>query len=182
MMRNDLDGLQDFIGEAIANGWPDNTLPRADQEFTGFYGGSYSRGAWRYLDLWAGASTDAGMMIVFRYDTPSWICTYRGGILPTSKQLAVTTLADNELFGFLIEALRADADAGGGPRLRGPETHNSSDGRWRYTFQMTGTFQSFTASEHIYMHDQLGYERLLIGGLVGDGIPYGDRSLAIGPQ
>ena len=167
--------LASFIADAVASGWPDNTVPRTDADFPGFYGGSFERADWRYLDLWTGASTDAGMMSVFNRNSAVWICTYRGGILPTTSHLNNTTIGENELFRFLIEALRAEL--GPDPRLRGPNRYGSQDGRWRYIFDMVGSLDCFWATEQIYENGVLSYERLLIGGRVGDGVPYGPGSL-----
>lgn len=47
---------RDHLTEAAATGWPDNTVPRNDPDFPGFYGGSYTRGDWRYLDIWSGVN------------------------------------------------------------------------------------------------------------------------------
>jgi hypothetical protein len=171
----DLLALGVFIAEAINTGWPDNTHPRTDAEFVSFYGGEYRRDNWRYLDIWSGASTDAGMMVVFDDDQPVWTCTYRGGILPASAQLGQTNIAENELFAFLIQALRATPAHPSG--LRGPSSFDSRDGRWSYVFKMVGWLDSFFAAEQISDGGVLSYERLLIGGLVGDGIAYGSASI-----
>jgi len=174
---SDENELGAFVTEAIACGWPDNTVPRTDADFPGFYGGEYTRADWRYLDIWSGASTDAGMMVVFRAGSAVWICTYRGGILP-SEHLEQTSVAENELFRFLIDALRAD----GTPvvRLRGPARHTSGDGRWEYKFEMSGSIDGFWAMEQIRDHGVLAYERVLLGGRVGDGVSYGTGSLLDG--
>ena len=170
-----LSDLEGFVNEAMANGWPANTLPRTDDDFPGFFGGNYRRGPWRCLDVWSGATTDAGMIVVFLDEAPVWTCAYRGGLLRGSRHLEQTTIADNELFDFLIKALRTPQDAAF--KLRGPARLISDDGRWRYRFSINGEVDSFVATEQIYERQILAYERILIGGSVGDGIAYGARSL-----
>lgn len=172
------DELESFVNEAMANGWPGNTVPRTDADFPGFYGGNYRRGPWRCLDVWSGATTDAGMLIVFFNETSVWTCGYRGGILHGSRHVEQTTVVENELFDFLIAALRSSQH--GAFRLRGPASVISEDGRWRYRFVVRGDVESFIATEQIYEHESLSYERILIGGRVGDGIAYGTRSLETG--
>lgn len=169
--------LADFINEAIANGWPDNTAARDDDDFPDFYGGNYRRGSWRHLDIWSGATTDAGMMVVFFDEKPVWNCAYRGGILRGSTHVQQTTIEDNELFNFLITALRAPQNAAF--KLRGPAAHVSEDGQWRYTFELRGDVVGFTAAEQIYDRGSLAYERILIGGCIGDGVAYAAQSLLL---
>lgn len=168
--------LEDFVNEAIANGWPDNTAARTDVDFPKFYGGNYRRDQWRCLDVWSGATTDAGMIVVFLKENPVWVCTYRGGILGSSQHRHETDVAANELYRFLVQALRAPNTEH--LRLRGPEEVKSADGRWRYSFSLRGETLSFVAFEHIYEDGELAYERIFIGGRVGDGVQYGLNSLA----
>lgn len=175
----DLGELQEFVAEAVANGWPANTTARTDEDFPGFYGGSYRRGDWRYLDVWSGATTDAGMMIVFRQEKPIWTCTYRGGILHGNTHVNQTSIEENELFNFLIDALRTEHT---GPiKLRGPASYQSTDGRWQYTFNLRGDLAGFVGVEQIFDGSIMAYERMLIGGRVGDGVAYAPRSLNLGP-
>lgn len=167
--------LEDFVNEAIANGWPDNTAARTDDDFPKFYGGNYRRESWRCLDVWSGATTDAGMLVVFLEEAPVWTCTYRGGILESSRHSEQTRIAENELFDFLVQALRTPHRASF--RLRGPEELTSADGRWRYSYRLRGDVESFVATEQIEEDGVLAYERILIGGCVGDGVAYGSGPL-----
>jgi len=169
-MEMDVDELQDFVNDAMANGWPGNTVPRTDADFPGFYGGNYRSGQWRCLDVWSGATTDAGMVVVFFKESPSWTCVYRGGILRGNRHLEQTSVEENELFGFLIEALHSPQDAVF--RLRGPSEFASGDLRWRYEFSLKGDIESFIATEQIYENGTLAYERVLMGGCIGDGVSY----------
>ncbi|MGW5237513.1 DUF5680 domain-containing protein [Monashia sp. NPDC004114] len=169
--------LEDFINEAIANGWPSNTVPRTDADFPKFHGGNYLRGPWRCLDVWSGATTDAGMLVVFLEESPVWTCVYRGGLLVGSPYLKQTTVPDNELFDFLITALSSpNSDAF---KLRGPSRLDSRDGRWTYRMALQGDVQSFVATEQILERGKLAYERILAGGLVGDGAAYGPKSFDV---
>lgn len=170
-----VDELTDFVTEAVANGWPANTLPRDDAEFPNFYGGGYERGRWRYADLWSGATTDAGMMTVFYDESPIWICTYRGGIFAGDAHLEQNSIESNDLFNFLVTALRTERTEKF--KLRGPARTTSSDNRWLYTFKMNGDIEAFIATEQISDRGELVYERVLLGGRVGDGVAYSNSSL-----
>ena len=167
--------LEDFVNEAMSNGWPGNTVPRTDADFPGFSGGNYRRGPWRCLDVWSGATTDAGMLVVFLHETSVWTCVYRGGVLGGTRHVEQTNIADNEIFDFLVKALRSPQT--GALKLRGPAEITSEDRRWRYRFALQGDVESFIATEQIYEHKTLSYERILVGGRVGDGVAYGPRSL-----
>lgn len=162
--------LTNFVTEAISASWPNNTVPRNDDEFPSFYNSHYNRSPWRYVDLWAGATTDAGMQIVFNREAPVWACAYRGGII-AAEYLTYTVVAENPLYAFLIEALGQPADPS--LPLRGPERYVSAEGRWSYTFNFAGSIESFRATEHIEENGNRAYERVLIGGRIGDGVAYG---------
>lgn len=167
-LRFDLTELGEFVAEAIAYGWPDHTVAREGSEFPGFWNSHYARGPWRYVDLWSGSSTDAGVQFVFFEDQPAWSCTYRGGLVMAEDLLDVS-VASNEIFAFLIAALRAD-----GQRqlpIRGPERFARGD--LAYTMSVAGDLQSFLAFERIVRGAVCAYERVLIGGCFGDGVLYG---------
>jgi hypothetical protein len=166
--RFDLTELGGFVAEAMAYGWPDNTVAREGNEFPGFWNTHYERGSWRYVDLWSGSSTDAGVQFVFLEDRPAWSCTYRGGlVLP--EDLGDLSVEANEIFAFLVLALTADS-----PRplaIRGPGRFARED--LTYTMSVTGDLESFLAFERIYRGVTCAYERVLIGGCFGDGVLYG---------
>lgn len=163
-----LSELGEFVSEAILFGWPDNTTAREGDEFPGFWNTHYSRENWRYLDLWCGASTDAGVQFVFRDNVPVWSCTYRGG-LTREEDLGDLSVDGNTVFGFLVRALRAE-----GTRtlpIRGPDLFG--DGDLSYSMTVRGDLASFLAFETIVRSTVTMYERVLIGGRFGDGITYG---------
>lgn len=164
----DLSELGSFVKEAIAYGWPDNTVAREGSEFPGFWNTHYERGPWRYVDLWSGSSTDAGVQFVFLDDQPTWSCTYRGGLV-FPEDLDDLSVESNAIFGFLVSALRAE-----GPRslpVRGPDRFTQGD--LVYTMQVQGDLHSFMAFERILRGTICAYERVLIGGRFGDGVLYG---------
>lgn len=164
----DLTELGTFVADAIAFGWPDNTVAREGSEFPGFWNTHYERGPWRYVDLWSGSSTDAGMQFVFLDERAAWSCTYRGGLV-SPADLNDLSIESNEIFGFLVSALRAE-----GPRalpVRGPDRFAQGD--LKYTMSVTGDLQSFLAFERILRGTTCAYERVLIGGCFGDGVLYG---------
>lgn len=159
--------LQQFVAEAIRAGWPDNTYPRKDKEFSGFYDSNYAKNAWRYIDLWSGDSTDMGLQVVFHQDAPIWACSYRGGVMEP-KFLTSDSIGANPVFAFLMKAMRLPAE----PTLplRGPRVHR--DEGWEYTFQGSGTIASFLAIECIHDSRKV-YERVFIGGRIGSQQLYG---------
>lgn len=162
------DQLQHFVAEAIRAGWPDNTFPRKDKEFSGFYDSNYAKDSWRYIDLWSGDSTDMGFQAVFHLDIPIWACAYRGGVTER-RFLTNDSIGANPVFQFLMKAMRLPAE----PTLplRGPRMHREDD--WEYTFQASGTIASFLATERIHQNSQRVYERVFIGGRIGSRQLYG---------
>jgi hypothetical protein len=168
MIQPSDDQLQQFVAEAIRAGWPDNTYPRKDKEFSGFFHSNYVREAWRYFDLWSGDSTDMGFQAVFHQDVPIWACSYRGGIMEP-KFLTTDSIDANPVFAFLTKAMRLPPD----PTLplRGPQVHEENS--WVYTFHGSGTIASCLAIECIHEKGQKVYERLFIGGRIGSRQLYG---------
>lgn len=167
-MKLDSQELLSFAREAIDYGWPQNTTVRKEGEFTNFNNTLYSRGQWRYIDLWSGSSTDAGVQIVFMADSPVWSCLYRGGLIDPADT-ADLSLDGNPVFGLLVEALRAERDSQ--LPIRGPRVFQRRG--LTYRFMPKGDFSSFMAVETISDERGIRYERILIGGLFGDGVTYG---------
>jgi hypothetical protein len=161
--------LELFIAEAIENGWPNNTVEWSEDNFPGFYGSRYERSQWRYLDLWAGATTDMGIQFVFHEEQPVWGCSYRGGITD-ERFLESETIETNPVFSFLIESLRLPSTPG--LPIRGPSRHSGSDPALVYQFSHVGSVESFTATEYIDLHGAHVYERVFVGGRFGDGVRY----------
>ncbi len=162
------DELAVFVLEALEFGWPDNTIAREDDEFPGFWNTHYERDQWRYVDLWSGSSTDAGVQFVFWEQRPVWTCVYRGGLL-FEEDMVDLSVERNEVFACLVEALSLDGPAQ--LPIRGPERY--ADGHLEYTFRPTGDLHSFLAVEAIERDNECVYERLLVGGQFGDGVAYG---------
>ena len=170
MQKISANDLRSFVAEAIENGWPSNSVEWSQEDFPKFYGSRYVRAPWRYVDLWAGATTDMGIQFVFYEDHPVWGCSYRGGIID-SRFLESDTIESNPVFAFLIESLRLPAT----PELpiRGPREHSTAaDPGFTYKFEYSGSLDSFTAREHIDLEGRHVYERLFVGGRFGDGISY----------
>jgi hypothetical protein len=167
-LSNSMTELAEFVAEAIDYGWPDNTVLRSGDEFTGFWNTHYTREAWSYVDLWSGSSTDAGVQIVFHSDQPRWCCLYRGGLL-RKDLMEDLSISGNRVFAFLVEALRSSRV----PDLpiRGPREYRR--GSLCYRLRYTGDLCSFVAFETIVDNLELVYERTLIGGQFGDGVAYG---------
>ncbi len=164
----DMTELGEFVAEAIGYGWPDHTVAREGSEFPGFWNTHYERGPWRYVDLWSGSSTDAGVQFVFFEDHPAWSCTYRGGLVMTEHLLDLS-VENNVIFAFLTTALSAD-----GQRdlpIRGPVEFTR--GNLAYNMSVAGDLNSFLAFERITNGGACVYERVLIGGRFGDGVLYG---------
>ncbi len=163
------DELARFVRQAIDFGWPDNTVQAEIDDLPGFWVTRYEDGAWSYRDLWCGSSTDSGGMIVFHDDEAAWSCLYRGGLLFPDDAVDLS-FDGNELFSFLIRAIRSD-----GPTtlpLRGPDDHIENG--FVYRMRSVGSMASFFATESILRDGRRVYERLFIGGRFGDGVLYGE--------
>lgn len=154
-----------FLCEAHERGWPRNVVRRTDADFSDFEQTSFNRKEWRYLDVWAGATTDIGLQTIFYRSHPVWGCAYRGGIMDRR----FLSPDNNPVFAFLISALR-QRDRAPLP-IRGP--HKYEAGAWSYSFESCGALDSFVAKERITLHRTRIYERMFIGGRQGDRVGYG---------
>jgi hypothetical protein len=157
-----------FVVEALDFGWPDNTVASPIGEFPHFWNTLYERDEWRYIDLWSGSSTDAGVQFVFEGNRPVWSSLYRGGLL-ADRHMQDLSMEANPVFGFLIRALRAGSYPG--LPIRGPAEYVEAE--WRYEFATIGDFDSYVATETITQETELVYERIFVGGRFGDGVKYG---------
>lgn len=166
--RFELGELGLFVAEAVAFGWPDNTVESEDPEFANFWTTRYTNGNWRYVDLWSGSSTDAGAQFVFYKGQTAWSCTYRGGLI-LDEDLLDLSVEHNQIFAFLIRALRAEGDRT--LPIRGPDTYVERD--LQYSVVVRGDLASFLAFETIVRQGEPVYERTLLGGCFGDGVTYG---------
>lgn len=152
------DQIWSFLQRALQTGWPDNLLPAA-APIKDLQQSYFADGDWEFYDVFGGAVTDVGFMIVSLSGTLTWGATYRGGVIDAATE-------STAIFEFLTAAL--GAPNGSDLPLRGPTDFVVPESPYRYSYRSRGELGSFIAVERILRDDvRLLYERVLVGGRIG---------------
>lgn len=117
---------------------------------------SFSKGKFKYVDIYYGREIDHGIEIVHLNDHPVWSMSYRGGI-------TTTHFPTDEVFIFLKKALsRLPEDF----PVRGSDLFCDSD--FTYRNFITGNIFDFIGYEEIYFKKSIVYYKKYMGGLFFD--------------
>jgi len=165
-----LDELKKFKKEAHGAGYesenPKNEVKEGDGSTTLWY----ESGDWKFHDNYFGGEPYGGRTVISYKNKPVWIMVYYG--LLDNKVSDV-----NEAYVFLRKALRAKKDpparfaeasarrvGEAGESFRGPKEF--SEGKFRYANNWQGAIENYSGKEEIYLHGDLIYTAMYMGGLV----------------
>lgn len=110
-----------------------------------------------YHDTYFGGEKFIGEEVLYTEDSPIWAMNYRGYSIDDD-------LSEDVMDKILRPALMKVGEDKNILPLRGPREF--VNGEYKYTFNLSGTFENFSGIEKIYKKDVLIYELVCSGGLI----------------
>jgi hypothetical protein len=145
-----------FLEKALQSTYATLGVNAVQETKNGFKKLRFAEGDLSYVDSYSGFFRSRGYEVVYRKDSPIWMCSYGGGMVADQRSRTIQT------FQFLKKVFLADKC--GFQSVRGP--HAFSDGDWHYSYTQNGGIDELFGEEEIYYKTMRMFYHRVIGGYI----------------